>query len=188
MPHTTKHTNRAIALAGASLFSLCALTLGLGCSDRSQPDADASPTGVVRQDNYQDILGVVATVPVAGKPGSEFKIHHEHIPGFKSKDGVVFVAADGVPGMKSMVMAFPLGPGISLDGIEAGDKVRFSFEVNWGGSPPWRVTALEEIDADTVIDFGNKVNAVSPTDAQEDSGHDHGNDHDGHDGHDHSQP
>lgn len=193
MHRQTKTAKRAIALSGASLFSLYMISLGAaGCSNESEQPANASPDQIVRVDTYEDILGIVATLPEAGKPGSEFKIHHEHIPGFKTRDGEVFVTADGVPGMKSMVMAFPLGDAVTLDGLEQGDKVRFSFDVNWGGAPPWVVTEIEEIDADTVINFANKVDGMTSTAASKDdphAGHDHGDesDHD-HSGHDHDGP
>lgn len=186
MPRQTTFTGRAIALSGASLFSLLAVSLGAaGCSNESEPAAPPADT-IVRVDTYEDILGIVATLPEAGKPGSEFKIHHEHIPGFKTKEGTVFVTADGVPGMKSMVMSFPLGEGVTLDGLEIGDKVRFSFDVNWGGRPPWVVTTIEEIDPETEIDFANKVSNETPTAPAGDTpdphaGHDH-------DGHDHDEP
>ncbi len=185
-PHI-KTNGRAIALTGVSLFSLLAITAGLtACSDRSEPSGTNTADGVVRVDTYEDILGIVATLPEAGKPGSEFKIHHEHIPEFKTKEGGVFVTADGVPGMKSMVMSFPLGEEITLEGLEVGDKVRFSFDVNWGGTPPWVVTKVEEIDPGTEIDFANKVEGVTPTvdtNKTEDphAGHDHDHDHSDHD-------
>jgi len=182
-----KSTNRAIALAGASLVSVLVLSMGPGCSKESEQSTGAAQTGAVRADTYEGVLGVVATLPIEGQPGSEFKIHHEHIPGFKTKAGEVFVTADGVPGMKSMVMAFPVAETASIDGLAVGDPIRFTFEVIWGGSPPWRVTAIEQLDAGTEIDFGNKVEGVAPTgggDSDGDAGHDPGD----HDGHDHDGP
>lgn len=183
------NTTKAIALLGASLFFMPFF----GC-EKSEP-APAAATQAPAPDTYADILGVVTTLPVAGQPGSELKIHHEHIPGFKTKDGVVNVSADGVRGMKSMTMPFPVGEGVSLEGIEVGDKVRFTFAVNWGGSPPWEVTRIEEVPADTEIDFANKADPDAHDHADHNhSGHGHadddhsGHDHGDHDGHDHGSP
>lgn len=140
---------------------------------------DHADTPAARTDTYTDILGVVAQLKVEGDASSEFKIQHEHIPDFKTKDGTVFVTADGVPGMKSMTMAFPAGEGVDLSAFQVGDKVRFSFAVNYGGSPPWHLTAIEKIDPATEINFANKVTVPAP-----DHGHDHADDGD-HTGHDH---
>jgi hypothetical protein len=165
---TTRHT-----LVGAALIA-CAMTLA-SCNDPSAtPSAqdahdhaddhsghDHADSGV-RTDSYEGILGEIASLP-GDMPGEDMQIRHEHIPGFKSESGEVHVSADGVPGMKSMTMPFPLGEGVSLDGYSVGDKVRFSFRVNWGGDTPWELTAIEKIAPDTPIDYANTKHE-SPSD------------------------
>lgn len=171
-----------MSLAGASLFSFVALSSMLtGCSEREAPAT--MPATEVRTDTYTDILGIIVQLPVEGKPGSEFKIHHEHIPDFKTKTGDVFVTADGIPGMKAMQMPFPVKEPVSIEGFELGDKVRFSFAVNYGGiRAAWHITAIEKIEPSTEISFANKV-----VETDDHAGHDHGDlhDHDDHAGHDH---
>ncbi|MEM9372536.1 MAG: copper-binding protein [Planctomycetota bacterium] len=193
MPKTCKTFDRAIALAGASLFSLIATLSGLtGCSGESEP-APPPPGAEQRTDVYADILGVITQLPRDGVPSSEFKIYHEHIPGFKTRDGTVFVNPEGVPGMKAMDMPFPPGDEVDLNAFEVGDKVRFTFAVNWGsqGRPLWHVTRMEKIDADTEISYANKVERVPPADIDDESTDAHADqDHSGpdHDGHDHGGP
>jgi hypothetical protein len=176
-----RRTLRAVRLG----LAVSAFGLGLaGCSDRSAsapPAADADK--VVRDDVYEDVLGVITNLPVAGQPGTELKIHHEHIPGFKTKEGSVNVTADGVPGMKSMIMPFPAGEGVDLSGFAVGDTVKFTFVVHWGGSPAWEVTRIEKMPEGTEVDFANKVTEMPAADDAHDdhAGHDHS-------GHDHGSP
>ncbi|MGV6814204.1 MAG: copper-binding protein [Phycisphaerales bacterium] len=122
-------------------------------SDVNPIDPDFMP------DVYVGILGEIKEIPVAGDPSSSLKIHHMQIPDFKTKDGTVNVNAQGISGMRSMTMPFPLAQGVSIEGFEVGDKIKFTFEVDWSGQStnPWQVTKIEKLPADTVIDFTNKV-------------------------------
>lgn len=90
--------------------------------------------------------GVVLGVPDPADPLSNLEIRHEAIDGFRSIDGEVV-------GMNSMRMAFPLAEGVDLAGIEPGDKVAFTLEVEWEGEPPYRVARIEELPADTEIEL-----------------------------------
>ena len=74
-------------------------------------------------------------------------MRHEAMPGFVGIDGEVV-------GMESMTMPFPVGEGVELDGVEVGDKVGFTLEVEWEGDPPYRITRVEELGAETVLDLG----------------------------------
>lgn len=151
---------RNTAIVAVSMLVVGAAVEISGCSDGAPPASTATPK-VVRDDAYPDILGVIEALPVPGQPETTLRIHHQHIPGFKTRENVVNVSPDGIPGMKSMVMPFPPAQGVSLDGLEVGDKVRFSFAVHWGGNPPWEVTKIERLDPSTEIDF---TNAPAPTD------------------------
>jgi len=108
---------------------------------------------------YTGIRGIVEEMPSDTNPDSMLEIRHEHIPDFKTAEGEINVNAQGIPGMRSMKMPFPVGEDASLEGIEVGDKVEFDFTVNWGGDtgPAWKVTRIERLDASTVIDFENAV-------------------------------
>lgn len=140
--------------------------------------ADATPDA--RTDTYTGVLGVIDALPVEGDPETDLRIHHEHLPGFLAKDGTVFVTSDGVPGMKSMSMPFPPREGVDISTLRVGDKVRFSFEVHYGGTPPWELTGFEKLDPATEIDFADKVTHAADDPAPTQDGHS-GHDHSGHD-------
>lgn len=108
-----------------------------------------------RTDEYVGILGELTFVPGAEDGKRGLKIHHRHIPNFKRADGTIAESPDGVLGMKSMTMEFPLADGVTAEGFEAGDKVRFSFRVFWGEKFGFEVTGMEKIDPGTEIDFSN---------------------------------
>lgn len=179
--------------------SALALIAGLalvGCSDANSNSGNAPQSGVDAHhdhdghdhgdedrapDVYSGIRGEIATLPNPEVPGSELQIHHEQIPEFKTSEGVVNITADGIAGMRSMTMPFPLAQGVSLDGFAVGDKVEFEFVVNWGGNrPAWEVTKLTKLPAETELNFENAIveNFEQMKDQAHDmmdhSGHDHG--------------
>lgn len=110
----------------------------------SQPaiEADLEPETVVER---YEVRGEVVRLPSA--EADALTVRHEAIPGFVGVDGQVV-------GMDSMTMPFPLAEGVALDGVEVGDKVEFTLEVAWEGDPPYRITRVEELGAETVLDFG----------------------------------
>ena len=195
------------ALILASFITCSSMALLAGCSDaapssgeapQSLPDAghdehdghdhsghdhsghdhahDSTPANTT-PDIYTGILGEITMIPVEGDPSSALKIRHQQIPNFKNKDGEITVSSSGIAGMSSMTMEFPLGQGMNLDGFNIGDKVSFTFQVNWGGSRvAWEVTQIGKIDPSTVIDYTNTVTQTT----EDHTGHDH--DHDGHEG------
>ncbi|MFG0293152.1 MAG: copper-binding protein [Phycisphaerales bacterium JB050] len=138
----------------ASLISLCLLASSAGVMSGC-PKKDTKPTideEQIRSELQADIWqtaeytvrGQVVSLPTAD---DDLMVHHEAIPEFRKPSGT---------GMKTMTMPFPLGKGISLDGIEPGDKVNIAFAVDYeeGWSPiAYRVTKIEELPADTQLDF-----------------------------------
>ena len=191
------HRILAAALCSSALF-VSPLT---GCSEKA-PGSDgahsdhsghdhAATEDIVRTDVYDGILGEITALPIAGDPSSELKIHHEHIPTFRTKQGIINVNSKGIAGMNAMEMPFPPADGLSLDGLAVGDKVRFTFAVNWGGQRAWEVTEIEKLAADTVIDYSVKPTpeGVLPDgDHTMPGGEDHDAGHDDHSGHDHDEP
>ncbi len=171
---------RLIAIAGLSLSTMSLL---VGCSetDSGTPAAQHDdhddhaghdhgdddhaghdhsqdePKGSL--DIYPDILGEITSLPIAGNPNTDLKIRHVQIPNFKTKDGTINVTADGISGMRSMTMPFPIGEGVSLDGFAVGDKIKFTFAVDWSGQGKnaWEITKIEKLPADTAIDYTNKI-------------------------------
>lgn len=153
MNHPTK-----IVCASAAVVALVWLT---GCSDPAPEtpkdtaadtsDATESPT------HSYTVRGKVVTLPSAERPMDDLQIRHEAIPDYKNRDGVVFKnATTGALGMKSMTMPFPVAESVSLDSIEVGDIVEFTFVTVWGESyPDYKVTTIKKLPADTELDFGN---------------------------------
>jgi Cu/Ag efflux protein CusF len=123
--------------------------------DHAGHDHGSEMSEEVRVDAYEGIMGEIAFIPEADDTKRHPKIHHVHIPTFKKDDGTIAMTPDGIPGMRSMTMEFPLAEGVSLEGFEVGDKVMFDFVVNWGGRVAWEVTNIEKLDASTEIDFSN---------------------------------
>lgn len=109
------------------LFFGLGLLLLFGCGEGSTRD-DSTPV------QRYDVDGVISRLPDGA--GTEFMIRHDEIPDFVNASG------DTV-GMNAMTMGFPVAEELSLEGFAPGDSVRFTFEVRWGGTPPLRLTRLE---------------------------------------------
>lgn len=90
--------------------------------------------------------GVVRQLPGEGAPKAEIYIQHEAIAEFKDQDGEVV-------GMESMAMPFPVADDQPLTGLAVGDKVAFTFEVQWDGGHPLRLTEIAELPAATPLTF-----------------------------------
>lgn len=145
-------------VAAAALIAAVALLSG--CSEE---DAEHSPTpGPVDTPTADTeavvhtytVRGQVVTIPSDARPLDELQIRHEAIPNYADREGNVYVNSQGQKGMGAMTMGFPLAEGVSLEGIEPGDPVEFTFVVTWGESYPlYEVTEIRELPADTVLDF-----------------------------------
>ncbi len=105
-----------------------------GCSEAEKP---AGETYRVR--------GVIVSLPAAGNPVSELRIHHEAIPTFINKDG-------RMEGMGAMTMPFTPATGVSLDGLEVGDKVVFTLRMNFATNRS-EVAEFSELSQDTELNF-----------------------------------
>lgn len=97
------------------------------------------------------VRGVVMRLPDPADPLGEMQVHHEAIPSFRES------MPDGKLGMKAMTMPFPIAPGLKLDGVEAGDKVVLTFEVEYaidtGMVRGWRAVRIAELPPDTGLEF-----------------------------------
>lgn len=71
----------------------------------------------------------------------QITIRHEPVPDFVD-------AAGRKSGMPAMTMGFDLAPGVELESIDEGSRVRFRLEVDWEGSPPARIVQIERLPAD----------------------------------------
>jgi hypothetical protein len=83
--------------------------------------------------------GIIEAMPAKDRPGTQFIVQHEEIPDFMGSDGRI--------GMKKMAMPFPLGEGVTLDGLGVGDHVVIDFTVDWNKSPAYWVTKIAKAEA-----------------------------------------
>jgi len=112
--------------------------------------APATPAPEFEQE--YTVRGIIRSLKDPARPNSELQIHHEEIPEFVN-------GAGEVSGMHAMTMPFPsVADGVSMAGIEVGDKVRFTFGVSWtpvqGTTrrvPAWTITEIEELPAETEL-------------------------------------
>ena len=138
--------SRCFSAAAAAV----AVGLFLGCS-KGDPAADA-PAPI--QHTYT-VRGQVVVIPSTERPFDDLEIRHEAIPDYKLRNGEVNVNSKGFAGMVSMTMGFPVAEGVSLEGIEPGDKVEFVFITTWGEKyPEYEVTEIRELPVDTELQFG----------------------------------
>lgn len=92
------------------------------------------------------VRGEVDSLPSASE--DYLRVRHEPLPEYRAPDGKL--------GMPAMTMAFPTGDGVSLEGLEPGDKVSITFRVIYKDNHhPLRyfATRIEELPADTELDF-----------------------------------
>lgn len=99
-----------------------------------EPSASNRPTSGVQVRSYT-VRGVIETLPVPEKPGTQLIIRHEEISDFQASDGRV--------GMKAMSMPFPVATGLSLEGLTPGDAVEFDFTVDWNSAESYWITRIE---------------------------------------------
>ena len=131
------HFERPLRLFLPLLLTSLPLLLTAACH---QTEAPAAPTQNAR--DYQ-VRGLVNGVAADGK---EIQIHHEAIPEFVGIDG------QSEP-MDPMTMPFPVADPALLAGITKGDRIRFTFRVDWDGAMPLAVTAIEKLPPETRLSF-----------------------------------
>lgn len=126
----------------------------LAACDRAadKPSAPATPTSPAASDRGEPddtytVRGEVVSVPSPDKPTAEFFVKHEAIDEFKNPGGT--------RGMNSMTMPFPLGKGVSLQGLAPGDKIEFVMAV-WTtpGKRGYEIRKITRLPAETELHFG----------------------------------
>lgn len=119
-----------------------------GCTEKKPVAVKGS--GATQPLERYTVRGVITALADPARKGSPYMmIHHVEIPNFKDKTGAVV-------GMKEMVMPFPLGPGVSAEGLAVGDKVEVVFEVDWTKAPAHYALSFVKLSAETVVEFKGK--------------------------------
>ncbi len=114
-------------------------------TDTAGPDKPA--TGAERSPEHAyTVRGEIQQLPDPENPAKSLQIKHENIPEFVNRDG-------DVVGMAPMIMPFTPAPGLDLSGLSIGDKVRFTFDVDWDGTPPILLTEIAPLPPETELDF-----------------------------------
>ncbi len=121
-------------LLAATLAVTAPLWLG-GCKQQDETAATAA-TYTAR--------GQIETLPA--EAGNSLYLHHEAIPSFVTHDGKQ-------SGMMSMTMGFAVAPGVALEGLAKGDKVEFTFAVDWENSPATQITAIRKLPPETTLEL-----------------------------------
>ena len=132
----------ALALSLSALLAACT-----GGKGNAAPASAASETAAPRRVQTYEGRGEVTALPDPADPSTALIIRHEAIDDFADIDG-------DVVGMDAMTMPFPVSDEVSLAGLAPNDQVSFTLEVEWEGDPPYRITRVEELGADTVLDLG----------------------------------
>jgi len=130
--------------AAVAVLALVVAGCAADRAERGAAPADSEPAGA--DVATYDLRGVVLALPDPARPRAGMRIRHEAIDDFAGIDGEVV-------GMDSMTMVFPLAEGVGVGGIEVGDPIAFTFEVEWEGEPPYRITHLEELPPGTELEL-----------------------------------
>lgn len=138
-----------------TLLGLLGLALA-GCGggkDEATGSQEAAGT-----DRYT-VRGTVSKLPEASGDKSMY-IRHAAIPDYKNEAGEAV-------GMMAMTMPFPVAEGVSLEGLEVGDPVEFTFTMRWQPTGHYEIVEITELPAGTEIDFDGTGMG------QQDQQHDH---------------
>ncbi len=119
-------TTLAVTLAAALLAGACDRDAGPASSSASVGDRD-----------YR-IAGEVVRLPDERDP--QVWIRHAAIPDFVDAEG-------NRVGMESMIMPFPLAPGLDAAGLTPGDRIAFTLAMRWNDRPANAITAIEPLPA-----------------------------------------
>ena len=111
----------------------------------------------IRLDQYV-VRGQVVRLPSIADPTAEFVVRHEAIPHYRASGAKL--------GMNTMAMPFPVATDLSLAGINVGDKIELTFEVQFDTENDrpvsYQATAITPLPASTELDFTPLPKSNSP--------------------------
>lgn len=87
----------------------------------------------------------VVSMPGASARNKMMTAHHEEIPAWDR--------GDGTKGMNAMVMPFPLGKGVTLEGITEGDVIEIVVVQYPSGPVPYEATSIRKLPRETKLTF-----------------------------------
>ena len=117
----------------------------LGC-DKGEPDQGSGQVARAgantRADATYEVRGVVRALPE--QAGGPLVVQHEAIPTFTDPDGKKV-------GMMAMTMPFAVAGRVSLQGVNPGDKIAFTYEVRFESDPRNLVTRIVKLPTSTQL-------------------------------------
>jgi Cu/Ag efflux protein CusF len=129
------------------LLPLAALLLA-ACGPGTPPP----PKGIT---HIYTMRGEITEILGPDNPEGALRIHHEAVNDFRD-------TLDQPDPMNAMTMPFTLAPGVSLDTLKVGDKIRFEWEVNWDAQIH-RIKSITKLPPDTVLTYAKATTATAPT-------------------------
>lgn len=126
-----------------------------GQSTDRAADRAADQAAERQPDQTYTVRGEIRQLPSPENPASGLQIRHENIPDFVNRAGEVV-------GMKPMIMPFTPAEDLDLSALSVGDKVSFTFDVDWDAAPMMLVTNIEPLPADTELDFAPPQGEAAP--------------------------
>jgi len=109
-------------------------------------DAGAAAAPAAKANRYT-VQGIVRSAPSANAAGKTITILHQAIPTFKNRDGEE-------TGMMAMAMPFQMAPEVGEMALAVGDKIEFTFDVDFDAQNPTTIVKITKLPADTEIRFG----------------------------------
>lgn len=131
-----------------TVLTLTVMMMAAGCG------SDATPAAAGSKTYTYTVRGEIVQLPSAESVDQQMLIRHEAIPDFINDQGEKV-------GMMSMTMQFPVGKDVSLEGLAVGDAISFTFDLDWSGTPPYKVVKIEKLAAGTELNFGKPMHDMS---------------------------
>lgn len=149
----------AILRTGVLCFVSVAAMISSGC-DGSNRLSEQEKANEALADTLVEytVRGRVTQLPGGPEhPAREFMVRHEAIPEFRQS----LTPGDERLGMMSMAMAFPLGEGVSVEGLSVGDPIEMMFEAVYNGEngrlKGYAVHRLTLLDPGTTLDIAEST-------------------------------
>ena len=142
--------NRRIALIALALTALL-----VACKKDKGGDSAEAQEYTAR--------GIVTSVS-----DSEISMNHEAMPDFVNRQGKKV-------GMAAMTMPFGVAKGLDTSTFKVGDKVSFTFDVDFGRKKPTQIKSVKVLPPETELELADGSGKAS--------GHEGHGGHEGHEGH-----
>ncbi len=122
-----------------------------GCAAKHSSNSQSAPAQPGITYSYH-LRGIIKALPAAGELPASVSIKVPPIAHWVGMSGKI-------EPMMTMTMSYQLASGVTLHGIATGDKVAFTYKVNWNADR-MVITRIKKLPAKTIINF------LVPADAQ----------------------